>query len=133
MAKIQLGEREFPIRMSLHAVELIQKRYGSASKLETVILGDPAEQISETVWVLTALINEGLKYMAFEAGAPVVQVTEDQIGAAVDIKMLNNGSLQQAIIDAVNESSGGEKNLTAEDMMQNYETIRSGILKMKTT
>lgn len=112
MQEIELRGKKYPVLFDLDAVEQIQKRYGDIKQLT-----DRFSDASETKWIMALLINEGLKYRAYELNMPAEQVTEADMGVLLTYKDLQSGALIDAIVAAFNESLGdSSKNLTAEQL-----------------
>jgi len=112
MQEIELRGKKYPVLFDLDAVEQIQKRYGDVKQL-----AERFTDIAETKWIMTLLVNEGLKYRAYELNMPAEQVTEEQMGVLLTYKDLQNGALIDAVVAAFNDSLGdSSKNLTAEQL-----------------
>ena len=128
MASIKLRGRDYPLHLSLNAVDQIQKRYGNVEKLS-----EKMRDVAEMPWIIALMINEGLKLEAYENGTAIKQLTPDMVGTFMSPNALTDQVMAQSIIDCVNESLGGEKNLTAEDAMQIYAGMISQETNQKTT
>lgn len=113
MATITLRGKEYPILFDLNVVELIQQRYGDVAKL-----GEKISNISEQKWILTKIINEGIEFDNFINNRSNKTLTEPQVGMLLSVASLQNGELSQKIVDAFNECLGDEKNLTAEEIVE---------------
>ena len=114
MATIQLDGREFPLRFDLNLQEKVQERYGDERAITKKVF-----QYAEARWMLTELINEGLRYRKFYEGIPAEELTPQQVGMLVTFSDFSSGKISQAILDTVNESLGSDKKkLTMEDLEQ---------------
>lgn len=128
MIRIQLGGREWPIRFDMYAIEEIQKRYGGLTDL-SAMMNDPAE----IAWMLSLVVNEGLKYQAFETGAPCQLVEPEQIGMLLTPADLASETLADAIVDALNEGLGSKK-YTAAGLQEIGRTMmRTGLIPQMMT
>lgn len=111
MTEITLRGKRFPILFSLNAMEEIQKRYDSIDRLGAMLAGP-----GEIAWLLSLVINEGLKLRAYEYGAAAERVTPDYIAMLLTPADLTDGPLLEGIVQALNEGLGGEKNLEAGEL-----------------
>ena len=112
MQKIILSNgKEFPILFDLNVMEQVQKRYGNVSALSAKL-----HEFGEMKWIMSTLINEGMEYNSYMSNMPVKPITPEQVGVLFTIADFRDGKISQAVIDAFNESLGGEKNLSAEDL-----------------
>ena len=105
MSSVSINGKEYPLRVSLNAIEAIQDRYGNMTAM-----GEHLGKPSELKFILATLVNEGMKYAASENMTTVKLLSEDYLGVVLDYKALSDGNFAQAIVDAFNESTGAEKN-----------------------
>lgn len=104
MIHIRIGGREWPIRFDMMAIESVQSRYGGMTDLSAVL-----HDTHEIAWLLSLIINEGLKYQAFETGVPRELTTPEQIGMLLTPADLASEALADAVVDALNEGLGSKK------------------------
>lgn len=111
MASITLKGNTYPILFDITAVEKIQERYDSIEKI--------AEKITdrrEICWILALIMTEGQKLQAMEFNVPGRIFTEDDLAVLLTIGDMSNTKLIDSIVEALNESLGDGKNLTAEQL-----------------
>ena len=111
--EITLRDKTYPILFSLAAMEEIQKRYQGLGELKRML-----ESPGEIAWVLSLIINEGLKLQAYEYGIPAKKVSAEQISLLLTPTDLADGPLLDGVVAALNEGLGGEKNLEAGELMK---------------
>lgn len=120
MITITLGGRSWPIRFDMHAIEAIQKRYGGLTDL-----GAAMADTAEISWLLSLIINEGLKMRAYETGMPGELTTPGQIGMLLTPADLASDVLAESVVDALNEGLGSKK-YTAAGLMTIGRTMMTG-------
>lgn len=127
MRTIEIAGTHYPVMVDIAVIAKIQDRYGKMSKLWGKLYN-----ISETLWVLTQLINEADRYQRINGGNGFLDqpMTEEKLGMLMTFEDLTNKDLVQQIINAFNDGIGGQKNLQAG---QRKKKPRSGKRKRKKT
>ena len=111
MTEITLRGKTYPILFDMAAMEEIQKRYDSIDRLGEMLAGP-----GEIAWLLSLVINEGLKLRAYEYGTAAERVTPDYVQMLLTPADLADGPLLDSVVQALNEGLGGEKNLEAGEL-----------------
>lgn len=125
MREITLGGRRFPVLFSLNVVERIQKRYGSIEDVALRMMDDA----SEIKWLVAQVVNEGMRAQHLQFGAAFTPLSEDDIGIMMTMQdMSGETGLIEGLVEAFNDSLGGEKKVTAEQL----ETVGMTMLQKAT-
>lgn len=125
MRTIEIAGTRYPLLVDVNVIAKIQERYGSVNDL-----WEELSKLSETVWVLTQLINEADRYQRVFEGKGTLQepMTEEKLGMLMTFDDLTNQNLAQVIIDTFNDGMSGRKNQPAG---QSEKRPRSGKRKRK--
>lgn len=108
MRTIQIAGTSYPVLFDVNVIAKVQERYQSVDALP-----EKMQSITESIWIITQLINEADRYQRiFEGGGTLDQpMTEEKLGMLLTADdLFRNSELAQVIIDAFNEGLGGRKN-----------------------
>lgn len=111
MQTVKIGGTTYPILFDANVLAKVQERYQSVDAL-----GEKLREISETIWIMTQIINEARRYREVMEGQPQEgePMTEEKLGMLLTGEdLFKNSGMAQSIIDAFNEGMGGRKNQTA--------------------
>lgn len=111
MRTIEIAGTRYPVLFDVNVLAKVQERYQSIDALPEKI-----HSVSESIWVITQLINEADRYQKiFEGGGTLDQpMTEEKLGMLLTgDDMFRNKELAQVIVDAFNEGWNGRKNQPA--------------------
>ena len=104
MQTVKIGGTTYPILFDANVLAKVQERYQSVDAL-----GEKLREISETIWIMTQIINEARRYREVMEGQPQEgePMTEEKLGMLLTGEdLFKNSGMAQSIIDAFNEGMG---------------------------
>lgn len=130
LTRIQIGDRELPIRIDLNVLEQIEERYETKEKFEQELLGWKFKRNEEgkyerqadgsiaieyvkpslkaLIFILPRMINEGLKAEAYDNGGAFEPLDADWIIAACE---LDRNYLYQVILKEMRRCESVKKDM----------------------
>jgi|GEM_PF-5354286 hypothetical protein len=119
MATVNIAGKDYRLKFDANVLIEIQKRYG-----EIALLRDKMQDLSELIWVLMQLVNEGIFYDNCYHGSSEKEFTNLRaFGTLFSLEQLNSPALAEAIVAAYNEDALGGKKYTTEELLDLGQSI----------
>ncbi len=78
---IEIGNKQYELVLTTEATKEIAKRYGNLSKLGEKLEGRNFEDsLDDIIWLVTLLVNQGIKRNNFYEGTKTPLLTEEAVG-----------------------------------------------------
>lgn len=114
MTTVKICGKEYPIKFTVNVIADLQERYGELTNWTKKM-----ESLSETIWVLWRLINEGIAYERYFCGKNEPDLPDVRtFGMMLSFEDIQSPDIVNAIVNAYNEALGGQKKITTAELME---------------
>ena len=101
VAKIELLGKEYPLCFSTRAVKACAEKFGVLENIGNALGGgNEAEMLDNVFWLLSVLIDAGVRYERLMSGAEIDPLTADELMDICDLSDLEK--LKDKIFEAMN-------------------------------
>lgn len=102
---IKINGKEYTLNFSVRAAELLGEKYGDITEIGKAFETDKiTSMLSELLWMLSVLIEQGSTYMKIVEGKDVETLTYEQLSVIIGIKDIIE--MQEDIMGAITSGMG---------------------------
>lgn len=102
---IELGGKEYEMLLTTDAMIELTDKFGGTEEVATKLKeGTLAEQVKVLRWLITLLVNQGIKRRNYENGTKEPEITEEYVGVMTDIPSLS--AMQDRMLEAMLKGLG---------------------------
>lgn len=119
---IKIGEKEYPLNLSVKAAEAIEERYGGITKIGEAFHEDNVvKMLNELLWLLSVMMEQGAAYMRIAEGKEIKPLNYEELQVMVGLSDVLK--MKENVMKAITAGMG--RSVEVESDPKNVETAQN--------